>query len=91
MAELSVTQWNNEDQAIEDIDWEEQSYREGCAYAREQAERRLRALDDELLSCKPKGLRVEGFRERTVVTRFGEVVVRRRMYSDGDGNTIFAL
>ena len=25
------------------------------------------------------------------MTRFGEVVVRRRMYSDGDGNTIFAL
>ena len=91
MAELSVTQWNNEDQTIEDVDWEEQSYREGCAYAREQAERSLRVLDDELLSCKPKGLRVEGFRERTVVTRFGEVVVRRRMYSHGDGNTIFAL
>ena len=91
MAELSVTQWNNEDQTIEDVDWEEQSYREGCAYAREQAKRRLQALDDELLDCKPKGLNVEGFRNRTVVTRFGEVVVRRRMYRDGDGNTMFAL
>ena len=28
MAELSVTQWNNEDQTIEGIDWEEVSYRE---------------------------------------------------------------
>ncbi len=91
MAELSVTQWNNEDQTIEGADWEEQSYREGCAYAREQAKRRLQTLDDELLGCKPKGLKVGGFRNRTVVTRFGEVVVRRRMYSDGDGNTIFAL
>ena len=91
MAELSVTQWNNEDQTIEEVDWEEQSYREGCAYAREQAKRRLQALDDELLDCKPKGLNVEGFRNRTVVTRFGEVVVRRRMYRDGDGNTMFAL
>ena len=91
MAELSVTQWNNEDQTIEDVDWEEQSYREGCAYAREQAKRRLQTLDDELLDCKPKGLNVEGFRNRTVVTRFGEVVVRRRMYRDGDGNTMFAL
>ena len=44
-----------------------------------------------MLGCKPKGLNVEGFRNRTVVTRFGEVVVRRRMYSDGNGNTIFAL
>ena len=52
---------------------------------------RLKALDDELLRLKPKGLRVEGFRERTLVTRFEEVVVRRRMYSDGCGNTTFAL
>ena len=91
MAELSVTQCNNEDQNVAGVDWEEQSYREGCAYAREQARRRLQTLDDELLDCKPKGLNVEGFRSRTVVNRLGEVVVRRRMYSDGGGNTIFAL
>ena len=91
MAEASVTQWNSEDQTAEGVDWEEQSYLEGCAYAREQARLRLKTLDDELLSCKPRGLRVEGFRERTLVTRFGEVVVRRRMYSDGSGNTTFAL
>ena len=91
MAEPNVTQRNSEDHAFEGVDWEEQSYLEGCAYAREQARRRLETLDDELLGCKPKGLRVEGFRERTLVTRFGEVVVRRRMYSDGRGNTTFAL
>ena len=51
-----------------------------------------RVLDDESAGvASRRALRVEGFRERTVVTRFGEVVVRRRMYSDGDGNTIFAL
>ena len=83
MAETNVTQWNSEDHAVEAVDWEEQSYLEGCDYAREQARLRLKALDDELLDCKPKGLRVEGFRERTLVTRFGEVVARRRMYSDG--------
>ena len=83
MTEASVTQWNSEGHAVEGVDWEEQSYLEGCAYAREQARRRLKALDDELLGCKPEGLRVEGFRERTLVTRFGEVMVRRRMYSDG--------
>ena len=48
-----------------------QSYREGCAYAREKAITRLRALDDELLRCKPSGWTVLGFRERTMVTRFG--------------------
>ena len=91
MVEPSLTQWNDEDHALKGADWEERSYQEGSVYARERARRRLQALDNELLGCKPKGLRVEGFRERTLVTRFGEVVVRRRMYSDGCGNTTFAL
>ena len=91
MTELSVTQWNDEDHALEGADWEERSYQEGCAHAREQARRRLKALDDKLLRRKLRGLRVEGFRNRTVVTRFGEVVVRRRMYTDGEGSTMFAL
>ena len=85
MAEVSVTQWNGEDQTAQGDDWEEQSYLEGCAYAREQARRRLKAPDDELLRRKPRGLRVEGFRERTLVTRFGEVAVRRGMYSVWEG------
>ena len=32
-----------------------------------------------------------GFRERTLVTRFGEVVVRRRIYRDEDGQSRIAL
>ena len=91
MTEKIVAQRNVGDQAIAGADWEEQSYREGCAYARERAVRRLEALDDELLRLKPKGLKVEGFRRRTLVTRFGEVVVRRRMYRDEDADTVFAL
>ena len=91
MAEHSVAQRDNEDQTSRSVDWEEESYREGCAHACEQARLRLQALDDELLCLRPKGLRVEGFRERTVVTRFGDVVVRRRMYRDDNGNTLFAL
>ena len=74
-----------------ETDWEEASYREGCAYAREKAITRLRALDDELLRCKPRGWTVLGFRERTMVTRFGDLAVRRRMYRDSDGRTVFAL
>ena len=33
MARSSVAQTDNEDQVIGDMDWEEESYREGCAYA----------------------------------------------------------
>ena len=91
MTEFSVHQWIESKQSGFDTDWEETSYREGCAYAREKAITRLRALDDELLRCKPSGWTVLGFRERTMVTRFGDVVVSRRMYRDSDGGTVFAL
>ena len=46
MAENNVSQWNRQDQSFEGVDWEEESYREGCAYAREQASVRLKELDD---------------------------------------------
>ena len=32
-----------------------------------------------------------GFRERTMVTRFGEVVIRRRIYRDENGRSRIAL
>ena len=91
MAENNVSQWKGQDQSYEDMDWEEESYREGCAYVRERAAQTLKTPDDQLLKSRPRGFRVEGFRERTVVTRFGDVVVRRRMYRDQEGKAIFAL
>ena len=56
MARPSVAQAENGDQVIADMDWEEESYREGCAYARERAITRIDALDYELMRQKPKGL-----------------------------------
>lgn len=91
MAESSVTQRVTEDQRAQSMDWEEECYQEGCAYAREQAQRRLSALDDQLLGDKPRGWTTLGFRERTLVTRFGDVVVRRRMYRDDAGQTRYRL
>ena len=91
MAEFSVHEWIDGEQNGLDVDREETSYREGCAYAREKAITRLRALDDELLRRKPNGWTVLGFRDRTMVTRFGDVVVSRRMYRDSEGWTVFAL
>ena len=91
MAGSSVTQRVSEDQTARSIDWEEECYREGCAYARAQAKHRLSALDDELLGDKPTGWTVLGFRERTLVTRFGDVVVRRRMCRDDAGQTRYRL
>ena len=73
------------------MDWEQEAYRAGCAYARELGERRLQTLDDELMRNRPKGLRLVGSRVRTVVTRFGDVTVGRRLYRDTDGETVFLL
>ena len=91
MAEFSVHEWKDGEQRPTDMYWEEESYREGCAYARELAERRLKAIDDDLMRSRPEDMRLVGFRQRTLVTRFGDVVVRRRMYRDSNGSTVFAL
>ena len=40
---------------------------------------------------KPKGLRVGGFRKPTVVSRFGDMEVGRRMCRDEEGKAVFAL
>jgi hypothetical protein len=48
-------------------------------------------LEEELFAQRPAGWVVVGFRERTVVTRFGEVLIRRRMYRDERENSRFVL
>ena len=72
-------------------DWEEELYREGCALMREEARRKLEALDEWLYVQAPAGWQVVGFRVRTVVCRFGEVTVRRRLYRDAGGGYHFLL
>lgn len=62
---------------------EEISYRAGCEVARAGTVARLKQIDDELLSRGPKGW--------SVVTRFGDVPVRHRLYRDSEGETVFAL
>ncbi len=51
----------------------------------------LQRLDDQLLEQKPKGWQVVGKRRRTVVTRFGEVCIERRLYRDKQGEGHFLL
>lgn len=72
-------------------DWEEALYREGCARMRQEARERLEALEAWLHGQAPPDWQVVGFRERTVVCRFGEVTVRRRLYRDGGGRYHFLL
>jgi len=65
-------------------DWEDTIFRWACALARTVAERLFTAVDDEL-ATREDGWHSEGKRAHTVVTRFGPVRVRRRLYQDGQG------
>ena len=71
--------------------WEESCFRAACRYAGGLAAEHLAALDARLHAQRPAGYTVEGFRERTLVTRFGDVRVRRRLYRAPDGTGHFLL
>jgi len=68
-----------------------ESYRfqQACAWARRKAQAFLERLDAWLLAHKPEGWQVVGQRTRTLVTRFGEVTFRRRLYRDPQGKARF--
>ena len=72
-------------------DWEERCFREACRAAGQLAVVRLAALEGHLHAQRPRGYVVEGWRERTLVTRFGDVRARRRLYTAPDGTAHFLL
>jgi hypothetical protein len=74
-----------------DLDWEQECYQKHCANARQDAVQRLTVLEERLFQQRPSSWKVEGFRSRTIVTRFGEVRVRRRLYRDEQGKYHFLL
>lgn len=60
-------------------DWEGMLFEAACAGARELARQLLEGLDAALAAEREPGLEVEGYRPRTLLTRFGPVTVRRRL------------
>ncbi|RMF94346.1 MAG: hypothetical protein D6736_00225, partial [Nitrospinota bacterium] len=74
-----------------DQDWEEECYRLGCASARREAVQRLQALEQRLHAHRPASWKDKGWRERTLVTRFGDLRIRRRVYQDEHGTYHFLL
>jgi Uncharacterised protein family (UPF0236) len=70
---------------VTQTDWEEQCFRAACRYAGVLAAEHLAAVEAQVHAQRPAGFVVEGWRERTLVTRFGEVRVRRRRYRAPDG------
>ena len=75
----------------DDTRWEEECYRHGCSSAREEAVRRLRAMDERLFYERPQDWKVKRFCQRKILTRFGKITVTRRLYLDGEGKYRFLL
>lgn len=71
--------------------WENEIFGQMCQQAQETAQTYLAALEEELFAHRPAGWQVIGFRERVLVTRFGEVRIRRRLYQDEQGDYHFLL
>jgi len=76
---------------ITDEDWEENCYRLGCQVAREVAVKYPEEKADQLDKERPAGYRVKNTKERTLVTRFGDITFSRRPYQDRHGEHHFLL
>lgn len=85
MAEHSIPQEMQGERMGAGLDWEETWYAAGCEMARRGAEAFFETLDAKLYEMRPVGWRVKGYRERRLMTRFGPVTLRRRLYEDEEG------
>ena len=81
MGKVIVTQ-ANEGRIEEARQWESKVFQQVCVAGQQEATRYLEGLDESLFMQHPASWAVVGFRERTLVTRFGEVRIRRRLYRD---------
>ena len=71
--------------------WEGMIFRQVCKEGQRKAQAYLDELEEELYESRPAGWVVVGFRKRILVTRMGEVHLRRRMYRDESGECRFLL
>lgn len=71
--------------------WEGKIFRQVCEQGQEKALAYLGELEKVLYERGPEGWVVVGFRERVLVTRMGEVRLRRRLYRDESGRYRFLL
>lgn len=70
---------------------EKKMYRHVCQEVCEELTRGLMELDSILMKNRSGELRLIGFRERSMVTLFGILIIKRRLYRKADGTYIFLL
>jgi hypothetical protein len=93
MGNISISQEGDKanHRRSQDLAWEKESYREGCEVARQRALKHLEEIEERLYQARPTSWKVIGWRERTLVTRFGELRIKRRLYRDEKGGYHFLL
>jgi len=75
----------------QDQGWEKEIYQEVCQEGQLRAIKRLEKLEEKLFLEHPVSWKVIGFRERTLVARFGEIRIRRKLYQDERDDYHFLL
>jgi hypothetical protein len=71
-------------------DWEEEIFRFACAFGQAVAKDVLEELDNELMQRRENGMEMVAFKEHWLVTIFGDIRLRRRLYRDKDGHYRFS-
>lgn len=71
--------------------WEEVIFNWTCSLAQEVAKALLEGLDEELMKERDQSLKVERLSEHRIITVFGDVRVKRRLYRNSNGDCRFLL
>ncbi len=71
--------------------WEEEMFKWTCTLAQEVAKALLESIDEDLMRQKDRSLKVEALKPHRIVTVFGDVWIKRRMYRDSNGKYRFLL
>jgi len=71
--------------------WEEEIFRFACDFAQAVAKDIFEELDNEMMRQREKGMEVVGFKEHWLVTIFGNIRLKRRLYRGKGGNYRFLL
>jgi len=87
MGNISITQELDREKEIQQdsFDWEERFFRHACQLAQEEAVEYFQELDEQLFQQRPASWESRGFDERTLITSFGQLRIKRRLYRDEQG------
>jgi hypothetical protein len=76
---------------IKSENWEEECYQIGCKVAKKVASQYLQETEQKLFDKRDKALRMKDIKQRTILTRFGEIAIQRRLYRNKNGEYCFLL